>query len=132
MAVRLPAWSRDLLSRITHHPKSYVADSGVAAHVLRVDERALVDPMSASVGPLVETFVVNELIRRESFGETRVQLSHYRTHDGVGVDVVDVKAPATLADFRRLDRLRDLLDASGGHFVRGGRSLLRRPGPALW
>jgi hypothetical protein len=25
----------------------------------------------------------------------------------------------TLADFRHLARLRDLLDASGGHFVRG-------------
>jgi uncharacterized protein len=132
MAVRLPAWSRNLLSRVTRHPKSYVADSGVAAHLLRVDERALADPMCAAVGPLVETFVVNELIRQESFGETRVQLSHYRTHDGVEVDVVaemtdgrvggvEVKASATvtLADFRHLARLRDLLDASGGHFVRG-------------
>jgi hypothetical protein len=34
---------------------------------------------------------------------------------------VEVKASATvtLADFRHLARLRDLLDASGGHFVRG-------------
>lgn len=132
MAVRLPAWSRNLLSRVTRHPKSYVADSGVAAHLLRVDERALADPMSAAVGPLVETFVVNELIRQESFSETRAQLSHYRTHDGIEVDVVaemtdgrvggvEVKASTTvtLADFRHLARLRDLLDASGGHFVRG-------------
>lgn len=132
LAIRLPAWTRNLLARIARHPKSYVADSGIAAHLLRVDERALADPMCAATGPLVETFVVNELIRQESFGPTRVQLSHYRTHDGVEVDViaetadgrvggVEVKASTTvtLADFRHLARLRDLLDASGGQFIRG-------------
>lgn len=132
LAIRLPAWTRNLLARITRHPKSYVADSGIAAHLLRVDERALADPMCAATGPLMETFVVNELVRQESFGPTRVQLSHYRTHDGAEVDViaetadgrvggVEVKASTTvtLADFRHLARLRDLLDASGGQFIRG-------------
>ena len=44
--------------------------------------------MCVATGPLVETFVVNELIRQESFGETQVQLSRYRTDDGVEVDVI--------------------------------------------
>lgn len=52
MAVRLPAWSRNLLSRGTRHPKSYVADSGVAAHLLRVDEQSLADPMCAATDGL--------------------------------------------------------------------------------
>jgi predicted AAA+ superfamily ATPase len=157
LAVRLPAWSRNLLSRITRHPKSYVADSGVAAHLLRVDEEALADPMCAATGPLVETFVVNELIRQESFGAERIQLSHYRTHDGVEVDViaeasngrvggVEIKSAATVtsADFRHLARVRDLLDMSGGRFVRGvvlytghqvlpfGDRLVAMPLAALW
>ncbi|MGI9000083.1 MAG: ATP-binding protein [Pseudonocardia sp.] len=157
LAVRLPAWSRNLLSRIARHPKSYVADTGVAAHLLRVDEEALADPMCAATGPLVETFVVNELIRQQSFGGDPVQLSHYRTHDGVEVDVVaeapdgrvggiEVTSSATvsLADFRHLARFRDLLDASGGRFVRGvvlytgdqvlpfGDQLVAMPLAALW
>lgn len=157
MAVRLPAWSRNLLSRITRHPKSYVADTGVAAHLLRVDEVALADPMCAATGPLVETFVVNELIRQQSFGSDAVSLSHYRTHDGVEVDVVaeapdgrvggiEVKSSASVSstDFRHLARLRDLLDVSGGQFVRGvvlytgdqvlpfGDRLIAMPLAALW
>lgn len=157
MAVRLPAWSRNLLSRVTRHPKSYVVDTGVAAHLLRVDEQALADPMCAATGPLVETFVVNELIRQQSFGGDPVQLSHYRTHDGVEVNVIvegpsgcvggiEVKSSATvsLADFRHLVRLRALLDASGGRFVRGvvlytgdqvlpfGDRLVAMPLAALW
>lgn len=37
-------------------PKSYVVDSGIAAHLLRVDERALADPMCAAteVVPLTQ------------------------------------------------------------------------------
>ncbi|MGI9000193.1 MAG: ATP-binding protein [Pseudonocardia sp.] len=157
MAVRLPAWSRNLLARVTRHPKSYVADSGVAAHLLNVDEVALADPMCAATGPLVETFVVNELIRQASFGGGPVQLAHYRTHDGIEVDVIaetpdgrvggiEVKSSATvaLADFRHLARIRDLLDASGGRFVRGvvlytgdqvlpfGDRLVAMPLAALW
>lgn len=157
MVVRLPAWSRNLLVRVTRHPKSYVADSGLAAHLLHVDERALADPMCTVTGPLVETFVVNELIRQASFGGTPVQLAHYRTHDGAEVDVIaeardgrvggiEVKAWATvtLTDFRHLARLRDLLDASGGRFVRGvvlytgdqvlpfGDRLVAMPLAALW
>lgn len=128
----MPAWSRKLLSRIARHPKSYVADPGVAAHLLRVDERSLADPMSPATGPLVETFVVDELIRQQSFQENPLSLSHYRTHDGVEIDVIaespdgrvggiEVKASTSVSasDFRHLARVRDLLDASGGHFVRG-------------
>lgn len=132
MAVRLPAWSRNLLGRVARHAKSYVADPGLAAHLLRVDEAALADPLATAAGALVETFVVDELLRQRSFAEEPVFLSHYRTLDGVEVDVVaeapdgrvagiEVKSAATVnqADFRHLARLRDLLDASGGRFVRG-------------
>lgn len=157
LATRLPAWSRNLLARVTRHPKAYVVDSGVASHLLRVDETALADPMCPATGPLVETFVVNELIRQQSFGGEPVHLSHYRTHDGAEVDVIaeapdgrvggiEIKSAATVApaDFRHLARLRDLLDASGGRFVRGvvlytgdqvlpfGDRLVAMPLAAIW
>lgn len=157
MAIRLPAWSRNMLARVTRHPKSYVADTGVAAHLLRVDAAALADPMCPATGPLVETFVVNELIRQQSFGGAEVALSHYRTHDGVEIDVIaeaadgrvggiEVKAHATVSksDFRHLARLRDQLDLAGQKFVRGvvlysgdqvlpfGDRLVAMPLAALW
>lgn len=157
LAVRLPAWSRNLLSRTTRHPKSYVADSGLAAHLLRVDEQAMANPLCAATGPLLETFVVNELIRQKSFGDEGIELSHYRTHDGAEIDViaetpdgrlggVEIKASTSVnrADFRHLARLRDVLDAAGGRFVRGvvlytgeqvlpfGDRLVAMPLAALW
>lgn len=157
LVVRLPAWSRNLLARLARHPKAYVADTGVAAHLLKVDRRALADPLCAATGPLVETFVVNELIRQASFGGEPVDLAHWRTHDGIEVDVIvespdgrvggiEIKSAASVsaADFRHLARLRDLLDASGSRFVRGvvlytgdqvlsfGDRLVALPLAALW
>jgi hypothetical protein len=132
LTVRLPAWSRNLMSRVTRHPKVYLSDSGLAAFLLRVDERALADPVCPATGPLVETFVVNELIRQLSFDDAGVYLSYFRTQDGAEIDVIaeapdgrvagiEVKAAAMVqpADFRHLARLRDRLDETGGRFVRG-------------
>ncbi|MEI6452628.1 MAG: DUF4143 domain-containing protein, partial [Actinomycetes bacterium] len=80
-------------------------------------------------GPLLETFVVDELFRQQSFSETRCTLSHFRTRSAGEVGVVmegpggaivgiEVKAAdtATSADARGLMTLRD---AAGERFVRG-------------
>jgi hypothetical protein len=80
-------------------------------------------------GPLLETFVVDELFRQQSFSQTRCTLSHFRTRSAGEVDIViegpggdivgiEVKAAdtATTADARGLLTLRD---EAGDRFVRG-------------
>ncbi len=133
LTVSLPAWSRNFTSRAVKHPKLYVADPGLAAHLLGVDERALVSPMSAARGPLIETFALDELVRQASrLLDPEVILHHYRTRDGAEVDVVaeaadgrivafEVKAARSVnrTAFRTLAGLRDLLDRAGARFVAG-------------
>jgi len=62
----VPGWSRRYATRITRRPKLYFADTGMAAALLGIDADALASPTSTVSGPLLETFVLNELARQAS------------------------------------------------------------------
>jgi predicted AAA+ superfamily ATPase len=116
---RLPAWHSNRLSRLVKTPKLHVGDTGVACALLGLDaERLHVD--RAAFGPLLETFVLQDLKRQASWRETPVTFHHFRDRDGTEVDIVleegagrvagvEVKAAATVtaADFRGLRKLRE-------------------------
>lgn len=129
----LPAWSRNLVSRVARHPKAFITDSGVAAFLLGADAAGLARPGAAATGGLVETFVVGELLKQASLEEDLgATLHHFRGHDGPEIDIVaetpdariaciEVKASSSVrsSDFRHLIRARDALDRTGERFVRG-------------
>ena len=135
LALELPPWSRNLVSRVSRHPKSHLVDSGLAAHLLGTDAERLSAPTAPGTGALVETFVVNELVRQASrfADDLGLGLFHYRSHGGTEVDVVaeaedgrvvgiEIKAAASvdLGDFSHLAAVRDRLDRlSDAGFVRG-------------
>lgn len=135
LVVEVPAWSRRLVSRVIKRPKSYLTDTGVAAHLLRLDPDRLAEPTAPATGALVETFAVNELLRQVSrFGaETGARLYHYRAPTGAEVDIaieapdgrvtcIEVKATTSVRqrDFSHLSALRDRLDdLDDQQFVRG-------------
>ncbi len=135
LAFELPAWSRNLVSRVAKRPKTYLADTGIAAHLLGADPQRLSEPTATGTGALVETFAVDELIRQAArFGdELGVSLHHYRAHTGAEVDIlieandgriagIEVKAAASVKgdDFRHLAGLRDRIDGLRDlRFIRG-------------
>ncbi len=133
LSVTLPAWSRNFTSRAVKHPKAYVADPGLAAHLLGVNGAALAAPGAPALGPLVETLVVTELIRQAArLLDPDVRLHHFRTRDQSEIDVIaeaadgrvvaiEVKAGRTVSrnTTRTLANLRDRIDDRGGRFVRG-------------
>jgi predicted AAA+ superfamily ATPase len=103
-------------------------DSGIAATVLGYDETSLAS-VTAPFGGVLEGFVAMEIARQLTWAHHSVDLFHYRTRDGVEVDIVlqdhrqriigiEVKAAATVgdADFRGLRHLQQRL---GGDFVAG-------------
>lgn len=127
--IRLPAWSRNLSAKVVRHPKGHVSDSGLAAHLLGVSPEALASPDAIAAGPLLETFVVGELVRQRGWSEVAHELHHFRDRGGSEVDVVveaedgrvaavEVKAAASVdeRDFRGIDLLRERL---GKAFVHG-------------
>ena len=79
-----------------------------------------------AVGPLLETFVLQEMKRQASWRTLPIGFFHFRDRDGVEVDIVleqgagmvagvEVKAAATVTatDFRGLRKLKE---AAGGRF----------------
>lgn len=127
---RLPAWSRNLSAKVARHPKGHVADSGLAAHLLGVAPEALASPDAIAAGPLLETFVVGELVRQRTWSNLPHELHHFRDRGGSEVDVVvecddgrigavEVKAAASVdeRDFRGIDLLHDRLGKAFAHGV---------------
>lgn len=151
----LPAWSRNLTRKITRHPKVHIADTGLAANVLGKDPAALRRPNDPARGPLVETFVIDELLRQTGFlDEPEVRLHHLRDRDGAEVDLIaeasdgrivaiEVKASRSVnqADAKWLAWLRDkvpddfvcgIVLHTGDRTFRLGDRLLAVPIAALW
>jgi predicted AAA+ superfamily ATPase len=124
----LVPWSNNRLNRLVKTPKLHFLDTGLLA-ALREDEANALRDSKTRFGPLLESFVVSELLKLESWSDRRLSFSHYRTKDRDEVDVViedrrgrivgiEVKASATVKsdDFRGL---RQLQEAVGERFVRG-------------
>lgn len=154
----LPAWSRSLSSSSARRPKYHVTDSALAAHLLGLDADALVAPTAPATGPLLETFVVNEIARQLSVSQWGCTLSHYRDHKGHEVDLVleadngkvvavEVKATASPArsHMDNLRWMRDKVDSAkpgsfqagillhtGSHTVSVDDRLHMRPISSLW
>ena len=133
----LPAWGRTLRAATAARPKVHMADSGLAARLLRLPPGKLAGLDAASLqqfGHLLETFVVGEVLKQASWMEHRPHVGHWRTHDGAEVDLViedgrdgsvvgiEVKAGARVHAGDR----RGLRQAAR----HSGRPLLGRCGPA--
>jgi predicted AAA+ superfamily ATPase len=154
-AIRLlPAWSTNLGARITRAPRAYMADSGLHAHAIGADRDAFLHDLTGAVtGRLVETLVLNEVLRQASWAETPIRASFYRDARQREVDLVlesgrrvvgiEIKASTTAnaRDARHLGFLRDRLGErfvrgvviySGGSAVPIGERLLALPIGTLW
>ena len=124
----LPAWSANLGKRLVKAPKLHLIDAALAAHLQgNADPAALT--LSPQLGPLLETFAVQEIRRHLRWAETRATAWHFRTAAGREVDLVleapgqrivgiEVKASASItqSDF---NGLRELAGAAGKGFARG-------------
>ncbi len=129
---RLPAWGTTLGSRVNTMPKLHLVDTGVGGWLLDITPETVAQRIPAALtefGHLLETFVVNEVLKQLGWLDEVVRVGHYRTHDGAEVDLVvqlpggsvvavEVKAGerVTQATARPLALLRDKL----GDRFRGG------------
>jgi uncharacterized protein len=125
---RLPPWHSNRLSRLVKTAKLHMGDTGLAWALLGIDALALSGDRDR-LGPLLETFVLQELRPQASWHPDPVDFFHYRDRDGFEVDIVlergsasvagvEVKAAASVtdADFRGLRKLRE---AAGRRFASG-------------
>jgi predicted AAA+ superfamily ATPase len=114
IALRLPAYQSNFLSRLVKAPKLHFYDSGLVCHLLGIQT-----PMQLSTHPLrgaiFESWVISEIIKARANRGLPFRLSHYRDQKGEEVDAilergneilaVEAKASKTIAEdfFKGLD-----------------------------
>ncbi len=81
----LPAWKLKSATKQVRESKFYFFDSGVAR---ALGGRLAYPPTREEMGPLAETFVLNELRAWLGYSGTDYGLSFWRSYDGVEVDVL--------------------------------------------
>ena len=149
----LQPWFSNVLKRLTKTPKLHFLDAGLLA-ALRDITPDRVKKDRALFGPVLETFVLAELLKLSSWSADRYEFSHFRDKERKEVDIViedrrgrvvgiEVKASATVTA-RDFAGLRRLSGASGNRFVLGlvlhdherivpfGERLYAAPISALW
>lgn len=87
VAFTLPAWSFSIARQLQSAPKIYLFDNGVI-NALTGDLRAELSPATYRYGVLFENLVINEINRLRSFEFPDISLYHYRTLNGVEIDVI--------------------------------------------
>lgn len=125
---RLPAWSRNELSRLIKAPKIHFLDAGLQSTLTRLTPELLLTQRTR-FGATLETWVYAELRKLLAITPATWFLSHFRDKDQLEVDFVlesplrevigiEVKASATvqMSDFKGLRKLREL---AGAQFVTG-------------
>lgn len=141
----LPAWSFETGRHLAKAPKAYLCDTGLAAHLLRV-ESGFLARYAGRTHPLLRAFVVQEVRRLAGVHPLRPTAAHLRTVKHLEVDVtledgmgrvagltVVASSDASLQD---AEGLRWLADLAGDRFAGGAvlhlGSEARPLAPNLW
>jgi predicted AAA+ superfamily ATPase len=149
----LPAWFVNSRKRLVKREKVYLADTGLAAHLRHVNAARL-SAAGENIGPLLESFVGQELHKQCDWNRAQPKVYYYRTADGKEVDFVlesrdgriagvEVKASLTVST-SDLAGMRDLAETAGNKFARGvvlylgrqilplGKNITAMPISSLW
>lgn len=81
----VPPYFENLGKRLIKSPKLYLADSGLACHLLGVDSPAEL-AKSPFQGALFEGFVASEMVKAQANGGRRRELYYFRDQQGLEVD----------------------------------------------
>ena len=124
----LQPWFTNRLKRITKSPKLHFLDTGLLSTLCDTSPN-MIQTDKTAFGPILETFVLSEILKIASWSNQRCSFSHFRDKDGKEVDIVlenqrgeivgvEVKSSATVAasDFSGMRRLSE---ACGKNFIQG-------------
>lgn len=124
----VPPWFENAGKRLVKSPKVYIADSGLACHLLGIEsEREL--GRSPFRGPLFEGLIASEIVKAQENAGRRRELYWFRDQAGLEVDfvvpvsggrtmLIEAKASATVRGEMATPMLR-LAEALSRHSVHG-------------
>jgi predicted AAA+ superfamily ATPase len=131
--VRLQPYHANLGKRLIKTPKVYMIDTGLACHLLRIEETRQLSAHPLR-GALFETLIVGELLKRRFNAGKATNLFYYRDASGTEVDLVleyadgvfpiEIKAASTFTPrfAAGLDVLSSLSPRGGAVILGGGQA----------
>ena len=81
----VPPFFENLGKRLVKSPKVYLADSGLACHLLGIESERMLE-RSPFLGPLFEGFVASEIVKHQIHTGRRREIYFFRDHQGLEVD----------------------------------------------
>lgn len=81
----VPPFFENLGRRLIKSPKVYLADAGLACHLLGIDTAAEL-AKSPFIGTLFEGFIASEIVKAQANAGTRRELYYFRDQQGLEVD----------------------------------------------
>jgi predicted AAA+ superfamily ATPase len=84
---RLPPYFRNVGKRLVKSPKAYLRDTGLVHHLLNITTHEELDSHPVR-GASWETFVLEDLLRRERLAHPSSQIFYWRTAAGAEIDLV--------------------------------------------
>lgn len=93
---RLPPFFRNVGKRLTKSPKAYLRDTGLLHHLLNIGSLAELDAHPVR-GASWETFVIEDMLRRERLARPFSQPFFWRTAAGAEVDLIIQRGDAVCA-----------------------------------
>jgi predicted AAA+ superfamily ATPase len=124
----VPPYFENLGKRLIKSPKMYIADAGLACHLLGIESREELEK-SPFLGALFEGFLASEIVKAQNFAGRRKELWFFRDQQGLEVDflfpgpggrlcLVEAKATRTPTPAMAGGLLR-LADSLGKRFAKG-------------
>ena len=83
----VPPYFESFGKRIIKSPKVYIADSGLACHLLGIETKAELEK-SPFLGALFEGFIAGEIVKAQLNAGRRRELYYFRDQQGLEVDFV--------------------------------------------
>lgn len=83
----VPPYFENLGKRLIKSPKVYIADSGLACHLLGIETEAELEK-SPFLGALFEGFIAGEIVKAQLNAGSRRELYYFRDQQGLEVDFV--------------------------------------------
>jgi predicted AAA+ superfamily ATPase len=136
LVAELPAWGRNVTNRSVSRSKLSLIDTGLASYLNGESTESLAAITHGfALGHLLESFVVSELLKQQTWSETDYSLFHYRDREKREVDIIielfdgrlialEVKATRSLTakDFKGIEHIRSMTgdDFLGGFVLYAG------------
>ena len=127
LVYRLPAWHNNQAKRLIKAPKLHLVDSGLAATLNNLKAEQWHN-LSTHFGPILESFVIQQIRAQAEWLDEPPRLSHYRDKDQAEVDLViehgrdvygiEVKKAVSIQE-KDGEGLKRLARQAGKHFKGG-------------